>query len=42
MQGKYFIRILKNLFHINKDRYVYKDKKKSEVGLYFLYSASVL
>lgn len=27
MQGKYFIRILKNLFHINKDRYVYKDKK---------------
>lgn len=27
MQGKYFIRTLKNLFHINKDRYVYKDKK---------------
>lgn len=27
MQGKYLIRILKNLFHINKDRYVYKDKK---------------
>lgn len=35
MQGKYFIRILKNLFHINKDRYVYKDKKIGS-GLIFL------